>query len=118
MSLPGQVRHPVKYAYHASKCVLLASVQVEIMKQEFKSDRVKSLSEISNRHAAREIEGCTSWRHHAVHEDRAWLLNAIGKIHAQVDRVKTARSTGQGIDRELDALLALFEEPALDHIGD
>jgi len=88
------------------------------MKQEFTSDRVKSLSEISARHAGREIEGCTSWRHHAVHEDRAWLLNAIGKIHAQVDRVKAARGGDPGLEAELDALLALFEQPALDHIGD
>ena len=40
----------------------------------YKNDRIKNLGEITARHTFRDIEGCTSWRHFAVHEDRAWLL--------------------------------------------
>lgn len=92
------------------------------MERQFTNDRVKDLKSISDRHANREIVGCTSWRHFVVHEDRGWLLNALGKIRAQVDKVQQV-STGQGRDEqvfesELQKLFALFEAQTLNHLGD
>lgn len=89
------------------------------MKQEIQEERIHTLSEISSRHAAREIAGCVSWRHLAVHQDRAWLLNAISKIRQQVENVRRARDEGQAeAEVEIDKLLDMFEEDTLDHLGD
>jgi len=87
------------------------------MKQEIQEERVHTFSEISNRHAAREIAGCVSWRHLAVHQDRGWLLNAIEKIRQQVEKVRNARDDGNA-DAEIGKLLKMFEEDDLDHLGD
>jgi len=91
------------------------------MEQPYKNDRIKDLKHISDRHESREIEGCTSWRHFAVHQDRGWLLNALAKIRDQVEKVRQA--TGQGDDEqlfesELQKLLDMFEEKTLNHLGD
>ena len=56
------------------------------------------------------------------HEDRGWLLNALGKIRAQVEKVQQV-SLGQGRDEqvfesELQKLFALFEAQTLNHLGD
>jgi hypothetical protein len=84
-------------------------------------ERVKNLKVITDRHVFREIEGCTSWRHFVVHQDRAWLLNAIGKIQNQVEKVRLAASESgkeQAIGTEINELLAMFEETRLNHLGD
>ena len=84
-------------------------------------ERVKNLKEITARHVFREIEGCTSWRHFVVHQDRAWLLNAIGKIQNQVEKVRGAASKSgeeQAVETEVHELLAMFEETRLNHLGD
>ncbi len=91
------------------------------MDKEFKEERVKSLSEITARHEHREIEGCASWRHYAVHQDRAWLLSAIRKIRAQVEKIRQAESDNKGkisLDAEVSKLLGMFEEETLNHVGD
>jgi len=91
------------------------------MEQPYKNDRVKDLQHISDRHASREIEGCHSWRHFAVHQDRGWLLNALGKIQGQVQKVQQASAQGQDeqvFESELQKLFAMFEEKALNHLGD
>ena len=84
-------------------------------------ERVKNLHEITTRHVFREIEGCTSWRHFVVHQDRAWLLNAFGKVQNQVEKIRLAASKSgeeQAIGTEISELLAMFEEPRLNHLGD
>jgi hypothetical protein len=91
------------------------------MEKPFKNDRTKDLKSISERHSAREIEGCHSWRHFAVHQDRGWLLNALGKITAQVEKVRQASGPGhdeQVFESEIQNLFALFEEKTLNHLGD
>jgi len=91
------------------------------MQKPFQNDRVKDLKEISKRHSSREIEGCTSWRHFAVHEDRGWLLNALGKIQTQVEKVRQATGNAddpQALDAEVQKLLGMFETEKLNHLGD
>jgi hypothetical protein len=91
------------------------------MEKPYKNERIKDLKEISKRHASREIEGCTSWRHFAVHEDRGWLLNALGKIQKQVEKVSQAAGNAddrQAQDAEVQKLLAIFEAEKLNHLGD
>lgn len=91
------------------------------MEKPYKNERVKDLEEISKRHISREIEGCTSWRHFAVHEDRGWLLNALGKIQKQVEKVSQATGNAddrQAQDAEVQKLLAMFEAEKLNHLGD
>jgi len=91
------------------------------MEKPYKNERIKDLKEISKRHASREIEGCTSWRHFAVHEDRGWLLNALGKIQKQVEKVSQAAGNAddrQAQDAEVQKLLAMFEAEKLNHLGD
>ena len=83
--------------------------------------RVKTLKEITARNTFREIEGCTSWRHDAVHQDRAWLLRAISKIQNQVQKIQRAESEAGSkyeFDVEIHELFRMFEEESLDHIGD
>ncbi|MGA9572585.1 MAG: hypothetical protein WBS20_01425 [Lysobacterales bacterium] len=91
------------------------------MEHQYKNDRIKDLQHISDRHSSREIEGCSSWRHYAVHEDRGWLLNALGKIHSQVEKVQKASAPGhdeQAFESEIQKLFAMFEEKTLNHLGD
>jgi hypothetical protein len=91
------------------------------MEKPYKNDRVKDLKHISSRHESREIEGCTSWRHFAVHEDRGWLLNALGKIQAQVEKIRQASGKTddrQAQDAEIQNLLSMFEAEKLNHLGD
>ncbi len=89
------------------------------MKKDYKNNRVRTLKEIAARHAAREIKGFHSWRHFAVHQDRAWLLNALDKLRNQADKIRQAKRAGQGIqDAEVEALLKLLEEDTLDRLGD
>jgi len=88
------------------------------MDKKYKNDRVKNLQEISDRHSSRMIEGCTSWRHFAVHEDRGWLLNALEKIKGQVEKVRQAAGDQQALDAEIQKLLAMFEAERLNHLGD
>jgi len=91
------------------------------MEKPYKNERIKDLKEISKRHASREIEGCTSWRHFAVHEDRGWLLNALGKIQKQVEKVSQAAGNAddrQAQDAEVQKLLAMFKAEKLNHLGD
>jgi len=91
------------------------------MKKEYKNKRVRTLQDISARHENREIEGCHSWRHFAVHQDRAWLLNALDKIRAQVERVRKAESGQKSegpVGAEIRQLLSLFEKETLNHLGD
>lgn len=89
--------------------------------REHDRDRVKTLKEITARNTFREIEGCTSWRHDAVHQDRAWLLRAISKIQNQVQkiqRVGSAAGSKNEFDVEILELFRMFEEDSLNHIGD
>ncbi len=91
------------------------------MDKGFKEERVKSLSEITARHEYREIEGCASWRHYAVHQDRAWLLNAIKIIRSQVEKIRQADSDDKektSLEAEVNKLLGMFKEETLNHIGD
>lgn len=89
------------------------------MDHESARERIKSLEEISARHEAREIEGCTSWRHRAVHEDRAWLLNALATIRQQVEKIRVARDgSSSDLDKRLAELIDMFEKHNLNHIGD
>ena len=89
------------------------------MKKEYTKERVKTLKDITARHESREILGCTSWRHFAVHQDRAWLLNALGKIQRQVEKVRQAESNDKTkLEVELQRLFAMFEEEALNRVGD
>ena len=91
------------------------------MEKEYKEERVKTLKEITARHVSREIEGCSSWRHYAVHQDRAWLLNAIDKIREQVEKVRQAAGNSgenQTVEDEVDELLDMLQEGKLNHIGD
>jgi hypothetical protein len=91
------------------------------MEQPYKNDRVKDLRHISERHASREIEGCHSWRHFAVHQDRGWLLNALAKIQQQVAVIQQASAQGldeQLFESELQKLFAMFDEKTLNHLGD
>ncbi len=89
------------------------------MKKEYKNERVRSLKEITARHEAREIEGCVSWRHFAVHQDRAWLLNALGKVRRQAEKIRKAKKQpGGNIEAEVNELLAMFEAEALNRLGD
>jgi len=56
-----------------------------------------------------------------VHQDRAWLLNAMGKIQEQVEKVRQAESkSGEkyAIETEVHELLSLFDEEILNHLGD
>ena len=91
------------------------------MEKPYKNERIKDLKEISKRHASREIEGCTSWRHFAVHQDRGWLLGAFEKIQEQVEKVRQASGNTDaelGFEEEVGKLLAMFEENHLNHLGD
>lgn len=91
------------------------------MTSQFINEREKNLAAISARHENREIEGCTSWRHFVVHEDRAWLLSALAKIQDQVEKVRQASgeaSDKQVLDVEVQNLLAMFEAARLNHLGD
>ena len=87
------------------------------MEQNYK-ERIKNLKEISARHVAREIEGCSSWRHHAVHQDRGWLLNALEKIQNQVAKVRETQGDSAASQAEVNALLSLFEEERFNTLGD
>jgi len=89
--------------------------------REHDKERVKTLKEITARNTFRDIEGCTSWRHDAVHQDRAWLLRAIGKIQDQVGNIQVAGSDAGSkydIDAQLHELFHMFEEDSLNHLGD
>jgi hypothetical protein len=91
------------------------------MKNNHINDRVKDLKSITDRHMSREIEGCTSWRHFAVHEDRGWLLNALDKIQKQVEKVQKASAQSddeQAFESEIQKLFGMFEEKSLNHLGD
>jgi hypothetical protein len=84
-------------------------------------ERVKNFEEISARHVAREIEGCTSWRHFVVHQDRGWLLNAFDKIQNQVEKIReiAGENSAEGaIETEVNKLLNMFEKEQLKYIGD
>jgi hypothetical protein len=90
------------------------------MEKAFK-ERVKNFNTISERHAAREIEGFKSWRHFVVHQDRGWLLNAFGKIQDQVEKVRQASGNSddrQAYEAEVQELLSMFEETRLNYLGD
>jgi len=84
-------------------------------------ERVKNLETITDRHVAREIEGCTSWRHFVVHQDRGWLLTAFSKVQNQIENIRLAAS-GSGeehaVETEVRALLDMFEQETLNHLGD
>jgi len=89
------------------------------MKQIYTKERIKTLENIAARHESREIEGCTSWRHFAVHQDRGWLLNALGRIQNQVEKIRQAGSQDKTrFEAEVKALLSLFEKETLNHLGD
>ena len=89
------------------------------MKKEFAKTRVKTLKDITSRHESREIKGCHSWRHFAVHQDRAWLLNALRKINDQVENIRQANDNDKSrLDTEVQALLNMFERQTLNHLGD
>jgi len=84
-------------------------------------ERVKNFNTIAERHASRGIEGCTSWRHFVVHQDRGWLLNAFSKIQDQVEIVRDASGNADdqpAFEAELQKLFALFEEARLNNLGD
>ena len=85
---------------------------------EYTNDRVMDLKTITDRHINREIEGFNSWRHFVVHEDRAWLLNAMEKIQEQVDKIHVAAEDKQVYATEVQKLLNMFEEDRLNHLGD
>jgi len=91
------------------------------MEESYKNERIKDLKSITERHVSREIEGCTSWRHFAVHQERGWLLSALEKIQEQVENVRQASgNTGakQAFEEEVGKLLDMFEENHLNHLGD
>lgn len=91
------------------------------MEHDHNNERVKDLRAITARHRAREIEGCTSWRHRAVHKDREWLLDALENIRIQVEKVRSAAkipAAESALEAELDTLLRMFETEKLNHIGD
>ena len=89
------------------------------MKKEFAKTRVKTLKDITQRHESREIKGCHSWRHFAVHQDRAWLLNALRKINHQVECIRQASNEDKSrLETEIQALLTMFERDTLNHLGD
>jgi len=89
------------------------------MKEKYKNERVKDFETITARHVLREIEGCTSWRHFVVHQDRAWLLEAFSKVQAQVEKIRQASADDkQTYETEVQNLLEMFEEEQLNHLGD
>jgi len=91
-----------------------------IMSKEYQ-ERTKNFNTIADRHASREIEGCTSWRHFVVHQDRGWLLTAFGKIQDQVEKVRLASGNAgdkTAFEAEVQNLLAMFEEQQLNYLGD
>ena len=84
-------------------------------------ERTKNFKTISERHVAREIEGCTSWRHFVVHQDRGWLLTAFGKIQDQIEKVRQLSGDNddkQAFETEVKELLGMFEEGRLNYLGD
>jgi hypothetical protein len=84
-------------------------------------ERIKNFNTITERHIAREIEGCTSWRHFVVHQDRGWLLKAFGQVQVQAEKVRQALANAddrQALDAELEELLSMFEEKRLNFLGD
>lgn len=85
---------------------------------EYTNDRVMDLETITARHTHREMKGFNSWRHFVVHEDRAWLLNAMEKIQAQVAKINASVENTQAYEDEVQALLKMFEEGRLNHLGD
>jgi len=90
------------------------------MEQVFKQ-RVKNFETIAERHKFREIEGCHSWRHFVVHEDRGWLLKAFARIQAQAEKVRQAQGDAgdkQAFEAEVQKLLAMFENEQLNYLGD
>jgi len=91
------------------------------MTNQFINEREKNFTAISNRHESREIEGCTSWRHFVVHEDRAWLLRSFAKIQNQVEKVRQVSGDAndkQALETEIQNLLFMFEQGQLNHLGD
>jgi len=90
------------------------------MEQIFK-DRIKNFKTIAERHKFREIEGCHSWRHFVVHEDRGWLLKAFSRVQQQVEKVRQAQGdpeNKQAFETEVKILLAMFEKEQLNFLGD
>lgn len=88
------------------------------MNNEFINERIKNLEEITARHSNREIEGCKSWRHFVVHQDREWLLNAVEKIKTQVGKINLATDKpGSDATVEVQELLAMFEPATLNCLG-
>lgn len=84
-------------------------------------ERIKNFNTISERHVVREIEGCKSWRHFVLHQDRGWLLKAFGKIQEQVEIVRKASGNSddkQAFETEVKELLSMFEEGRLNYLGD
>jgi hypothetical protein len=81
-------------------------------------ERIKNFNTISERHVLRDIEGCTSWRHFVVHQDRGWLLNAFSKIQEQVEKASQAAGNSETYEAEVKELLSMFEEGRLNFLGD
>ena len=83
-------------------------------------ERIKNFKTISDRHVLRDIEGCTSWRHFVVHQDRGWLLTAFGKIQEQVEKAQqlSGGDDKQAFETEVKELLGMFEEGRLNFLGD
>jgi len=84
-------------------------------------ERIKNFNTISERHGVREIEGCKSWRHFVLHQDRGWLLEAFGKIQEQVEIIRQAAGNSddkQALETEVKELLSMFEEGRLNFLGD
>ena len=84
-------------------------------------ERIKNFNTIRERHVVRELEGCKSWRHFVLHQDRGWLLKAFGKIQDQVEIVRQASANSddkQTFEAEVKKLLSMFEEGRLNYLGD
>jgi hypothetical protein len=84
-------------------------------------ERIKNFTTITERHVSREVEGCTSWRHFVVHQDRGWLLNAFDKIQHQVEKIRQSSGNAdesQAFETGVQELLVMFEEEQLNHLGD
>lgn len=90
------------------------------MAQAYK-ERTKNFNTISERHVVRELEGCKSWRHFVLHQDRGWLLKAFSEIQDQVEIVRQAAGNSddkQAFETEVEELLSMFEEGRLNYLGD
>ena len=91
-----------------------------IMAQAYQ-ERIKNFNTIRERHVVRELEGCKSWRHFVLHQDRGWLLKAFGKIQDQVEIVRQVSANSddrQAFETEVKELLSMFEEGRLNYLGD